>query len=78
VKLPLLLFATVVGLVVVTMGFTGTYWLVPARQSHASLVVLGVAAIGVVGVGALIWRMAHGPRNDSATSGLPPGGSSGY
>lgn len=71
-KLPLLLFAAVVGLVVVTMGFAMTYWLVPGRQAHASIVVLSVAAIGLVGVGVLIWRIGRRPRNGSA-GGLPPG-----
>jgi hypothetical protein len=73
VKLPLLLFAAVVGLVIVTMGFAVTYWLVPGTQSHGSIVVLIVAAIGLVGVGVIIWRMAHVPRNGSTGDGLPPG-----
>jgi hypothetical protein len=72
VKLPLLPFAAVVGLVVVTMGFAVTYWLVPGRQSNASMIALSFAAIGLVGVGLLIWRMGHGPRNGSR-GGLPPG-----
>ncbi len=71
-KLPLLLFVAVVGLVVVTMGLAATYLLVPGREAHASIVALCFAAIGLAGVGVLIWRMGHGPRNGSAR-GLPPG-----
>jgi protein-S-isoprenylcysteine O-methyltransferase Ste14 len=75
VRLPLLLFAGVVGLVILTLGFASTYILGSGTEdsSRAWLVVVAIVTTALFLLAALVWRMGRTPRrcsNDSAK--FPP------
>ena len=65
-KLPLLLFAAVVGLVILTVGFASTYVLGSGTEhSRAWLVIVGLVTVALFAVAALVWRMGRASRSGS-------------
>ena len=66
-RLPLLLFAAVVGLVILTVGFASTYVLGSGTEhsSRAWLVVVALVTIALFVVACLVWRMGRAPRSGS-------------
>ena len=72
-KLPLLLFAAVVVLVIVMTGFGAMYVVGLQDATHFEAVAGGLAVVGLLVISLLAWRWVRGTRDGSHTSGLPPG-----